>query len=221
MMRKLLVLLAAIVPALAVTAAIAAFPAAAVQEQPAPTPYPEGGPGVSGVTRAAVTIADTMFSPHAIVVATGATITWTNEDASAHTVTSLEGWFESGELAAGATFSWLADRPGTFRYYCDIHPQMEGVIIVLPGGAVAPPCSTASRWRMSTATVAAAATVPTREGDGRCPHPRTPDRQRRGVLRHYQVRSPRHGDAGVGAGGHVRRGNLGDGGLHAQRGGRR
>jgi plastocyanin len=95
-------------------------------------------PGVSAVTGATVSIADMAFQPHTLVAATGATITWQNDDVAAHTVTSSEGWFDSGQLAAGQRFSHQFDQPGTFRYLCNNHPQMEGVVIVLPGGAVAP-----------------------------------------------------------------------------------
>lgn len=93
---------------------------------------------VSPATNATVTIANAAFAPHTVIVATGATITWRNDDTLPHAVHSLEGWFESGELAPGATFEWQANQPGTFRYRCALHPTMEGVIIVLPGGAIAP-----------------------------------------------------------------------------------
>ena len=94
--------------------------------------------GVSAVTEATVSIVNQAFQPHTLVVATGATITWQNNDAVAHTTTSTEGWFDSGQLAAGASFSHQFDKSGTFRYACSNHPSMEGVVIVLRGGAVAP-----------------------------------------------------------------------------------
>jgi nitrite reductase (NO-forming)/hydroxylamine reductase len=94
--------------------------------------------GVVAVTEATVTIANLAFQPHTIVVATGATVTWQNDDTVAHTVTSGEGWFDSGQLAAGEGFSHQFSKPGTFRYGCTNHPSMEGVVIVMPGGAVAP-----------------------------------------------------------------------------------
>lgn len=93
---------------------------------------------VSPATNVAITIANMAFAPHTVVVATGATITWRNDDGVPHAIHSLQGWFESGELAPGASFEWQANQPGTFRYRCSLHPIMEGVIIVLPGGAIAP-----------------------------------------------------------------------------------
>jgi nitrite reductase (NO-forming)/hydroxylamine reductase len=104
----------------------------AIAQDAAPTP------ATSPATSMTVTIANLAFTPHTIVVATGATITWKNDDNVAHTVHSHEGWFDSGEIAPGGTFVWQPNQPGTFRYNCGIHPTMEGVILVLPGGAVAP-----------------------------------------------------------------------------------
>ncbi len=103
-----------------------------------PTAAPETAPGVTAATEAMVTIANQAFQPHTVIVATGATITWQNEDGVAHTVTSSEGWFDSGQLAAGESVTHQFGEPGTFRYQCTNHPSMEGVVIVLPGGAVAP-----------------------------------------------------------------------------------
>ena len=95
-------------------------------------------PGVSAVTEATVAIADEAFQPHTLVVATGATVTWQNDDALAHTITSREGWFDSGQLAAGESFVHQFDEPGSFQYVCNNHAGMEGVVVVLSGGAVAP-----------------------------------------------------------------------------------
>jgi nitrite reductase (NO-forming)/hydroxylamine reductase len=118
------------------------FLAACGSAEPTPPPLPTeaagAAPGISAVTEATVSIASMAFQPHTLIVATGATVTWQNEDGVAHTVTSGEGWFDSGQLAAGEAFTHQFDQPGTFRYQCNNHPQMEGVVIVLPGGAVAP-----------------------------------------------------------------------------------
>lgn len=94
--------------------------------------------GASLATELTVNIENMAFAPHTVIVATGANITWQNNGDTVHTVHSHEGWFESGDLEPGDSFVWQADQPGTFRYNCQIHPEMEGVVIVLPGGAVAP-----------------------------------------------------------------------------------
>ena len=141
-MRQInLILVAAILVILAGVMAACDMPTPLTPE---PTQTPGGADGaVSAVgavaaTEARVVIANQAFDPHAIIVATGATITWENQDTVNHTITSSEGWFDSGQVSSGDTFTWQANKAGTFRYHCDNHPQMEGVIIVLEGGAVAP-----------------------------------------------------------------------------------
>ncbi|HSJ53305.1 MAG TPA: cupredoxin domain-containing protein, partial [Anaerolineae bacterium] len=119
--------------ALLLAACGSAGPAATPQAEPEATTL-----GVAAATEATVTVADGSFQPHTLVVATGATITWQNDDEATHVLTSDEGWFESDELAAGERFVRQFDEPGTFRYRCSTHPNMEGVVIVLPGGAVTP-----------------------------------------------------------------------------------
>lgn len=111
---------------------------------PAPSPGPASvSPGatvwaITGATEATVVIADMTFQPHMVIVATGATVTWKNEDEVIHTVSSGEGWFDSGPISARGRFSHQFEKPGTYRYRCLNHPGMEGVVIVLPGGAIAP-----------------------------------------------------------------------------------
>jgi manganese oxidase len=83
-----------------------------------------------------VTMQNTAFSPAAMTVAAGTTVTWTNNDNMAHTVTSgapgaPDGMFDSGTLAAGGTFHFTFATKGTFQYYCTIHaPGMKGTITV-------------------------------------------------------------------------------------------
>jgi nitrite reductase (NO-forming)/hydroxylamine reductase len=94
--------------------------------------------GVAAVTEATIVIGKQAFQPHTLIAATGATVTWQNDDSVAHTITSGSGWFDSGQLSPGDSFVHQFDKPGTYRYQCTNHPAMEGVIVVLPGGAVAP-----------------------------------------------------------------------------------
>jgi len=61
----------------------------------------------------------------------GTTVTWTNKDAVAHTVTSDDGTsFNSGNLANGQTLSFTFNTPGSWTYHCAIHPSMKGTITV-------------------------------------------------------------------------------------------
>lgn len=81
-------------------------------------------------TANAVTIEAFAFSPERIEVAPGQKVTWTNRDPADHTATDEAGSFDSGTMAAGATFSASFDRPGEFRYICALHPGMRGVVVV-------------------------------------------------------------------------------------------
>ncbi len=118
-------------------AEVASLPApAAANATTVPVRQPVA-PAAGGITQTEIKIANSAFAPHTLVVATGATITWKNADSANHTITSAEGWFDSGQIAPGGEFTWQAKEPGAFAYHCNNHPGMEGVIIVQPGGAVA------------------------------------------------------------------------------------
>lgn len=80
-----------------------ATPAKIAATKPA-TP-PDLAPAAVAVTEAVVSIAGMAFQPHSLIVATGANVTWQNDDTAAHTVSSIEGWLDSGQLAAGDSFS--------------------------------------------------------------------------------------------------------------------
>ncbi len=76
------------------------------------------------------------WDPADITVDVGATVTWTNDDTAAHTVTSgsaadgPDGVFDSSLFMAGAEFSWTFDTEGTYPYFCMVHPWMAGTVIV-------------------------------------------------------------------------------------------
>ena len=79
------------------------------------------------------------FVPDTLTVSKGTTVTWTNGDSTLHTVTSgspesgnsgTGTEFDSSYLAAGKTFQHQFSIPGTFDYYCTLHPYMKGKVIV-------------------------------------------------------------------------------------------
>jgi plastocyanin len=78
----------------------------------------------------AVTIQNFAFGPASLSVATGTTVTWTNNDTAPHTATADDGSFDSKSIAPGATFSQAFDTAGTFAYHCSIHPNMTATIEV-------------------------------------------------------------------------------------------
>jgi plastocyanin len=70
------------------------------------------------------------FQPEVLKVKVGARVTWTNDDAVAHTVTADTNSFASGNLQPGGSFSFTFTRPGTYAYHCSIHPSMHGSVVV-------------------------------------------------------------------------------------------
>jgi plastocyanin len=92
------------------------------------------GPASAQAT-AAVIVQDTTFNPQTLTVPAGTTVTWTNADQAAHTVTADDGSFDTGFFAAGQTVSLTFATPGTYPYYCIPHGApggrgMAGVIVV-------------------------------------------------------------------------------------------
>lgn len=99
---------------------------------------------VAAAAANAVTLKLIAFKPEKLSVKAGAAVTWTNEDASEHTVTSGEvkqggagvstvpdAKFDSGNLKQQAVFTFTFKTPGTYAYYCKIHPAtMRGEITV-------------------------------------------------------------------------------------------
>lgn len=77
-----------------------------------------------------VDISDFAFVPETLEVPVGTRVTWTNSDSVAHTVSSRDALFDSGNFSGGSTFSYTFDQSGTFEYYCKIHPFMTARIIV-------------------------------------------------------------------------------------------
>jgi plastocyanin len=70
------------------------------------------------------------FSPAAATVPAGMTVTWTNRDDVPHNVVSTEKKFVSAVLDTDQQFSYRFDVPGTYPYYCSLHPRMTGRIVV-------------------------------------------------------------------------------------------
>ena len=78
----------------------------------------------------AVGIKDFKFSPPSLTVPAGTTVTWTNNDERRHTVTSTTGAFGSMQLNSGDTFAQTFTQPGTYQYFCSVHPRMQAAVIV-------------------------------------------------------------------------------------------
>lgn len=89
-------------------------------------------PRAHAATDPGVTISDFKFTASTVTVHAGQTITWTNDGPSSHTATANDGSFNTGILNKGASASHTFTQPGTYTYFCQIHPFMHGTVIVLP-----------------------------------------------------------------------------------------
>ena len=70
------------------------------------------------------------FGPKSVMVAPGTKVVWTNGDDIPHTVASTDKVFRSKALDTGDSFSFAFTKPGTYAYFCSIHPEMTGEIVV-------------------------------------------------------------------------------------------
>lgn len=97
---------------------------------PAAAPASPAAASASPAAADAVTIQDFAFAPATLTVKSGATVTWTNNDASMHSVKWDDGTSGSAPLATGATYTRTFATPGTYSYVCGIHSSMKGTIVV-------------------------------------------------------------------------------------------
>ncbi|NWG38238.1 multicopper oxidase domain-containing protein [Nitrososphaera sp.] len=88
-------------------------------------------PGTVSIPEGAAADTDLTFAPAEISVGAGETVTWVNDDSTLHTVDSRqEGLFSSGMLSPKRTFEHTFAEPGTYEYYCSLHPWMTGTVSV-------------------------------------------------------------------------------------------
>jgi plastocyanin len=72
------------------------------------------------------------FNPAQLTVKAGATVTWHNKDDIPHAVASKTRLFKSKALDTDDDFSFTFAEPGTYEYFCSLHPHMTGVVVVEP-----------------------------------------------------------------------------------------
>jgi len=70
------------------------------------------------------------FSPATLEIKAGSTVTWTNADDIPHTVVSNDKVFKSKVLDTDQKFSFTFDKPGTYPYFCSLHPKMTAKVVV-------------------------------------------------------------------------------------------
>lgn len=98
-----------------------AAPAAAPAEPAAPA---------EAIETASVDISQMRFSAPTVTIKAGGTVTWTNREGAPHTVTATDGSFGSSQLTSGDSFSHTFDEPGTYTYFCKVHPMMKATVVV-------------------------------------------------------------------------------------------
>jgi plastocyanin len=105
-------------------------PTAAKPRSPVPAAR-TAKPRIVARAAAADTIADFAFSPPAITVTAGESVSWHNDGPSQHSATADDHSFDTGVLSKGESGSHTFDRAGTFSYFCTVHPNMKGTVRVL------------------------------------------------------------------------------------------
>ena len=78
-----------------------------------------------------IEIKDFAFNPQTLTVKSGEKVTWINRDEEPHTIVSVEKQFKkSTALDTEQEFTITAGAPGTYTYFCSVHPKMTGTIVV-------------------------------------------------------------------------------------------
>ncbi|HMI71006.1 MAG TPA: plastocyanin/azurin family copper-binding protein [Solirubrobacteraceae bacterium] len=97
-----------------------------------------GGGGSTSTSAAAssgggvtIKMQNIQFAPKDTTVKVGQKVTWTNDDSTDHNVTADSGAdFKSKDFGKGSTFEFTADKAGTIKYECTLHPGMTGTLNV-------------------------------------------------------------------------------------------
>jgi plastocyanin len=77
-----------------------------------------------------VSIDNFSFTPMDMTIPAGSQVTWINKDDVPHTVVSVDHQFKSRALDTDEKFSFTFQNPGTYEYFCSVHPKMTGKIVV-------------------------------------------------------------------------------------------
>ena len=114
----------------------------------APAPAPPPPPAAPG----SANIFDFGYNPSSITVQAGASVTFTNTGVAPHTVTARDGTFDSSILNSGQTWTGTFSTPGTYPFFCTLHPDMVGTLVVTDASGAAPPPADSSSPTDPTST---------------------------------------------------------------------
>ena len=87
-------------------------------------------PARAEAEQATVKIDNFTFDPEQLSVKTGTTVTWINEDDIPHTVVATGKAFRSKALDTDDKFSFTFTAPGSYEYFCSLHPHMTATVTV-------------------------------------------------------------------------------------------
>lgn len=92
---------------------------------------PVGPPGAAAKPKTRTVVLRGMnFLPATVTVNVGDTVIWKNEDVVPHTATARNKSFDSGNIDPGGSWSYVANKKGTFPYVCAYHPNSRGRLVV-------------------------------------------------------------------------------------------
>ncbi len=97
-----------------------------------PSPLPSPVPSPLLPAAATVHIKDFAFNPTPLRIHPGDRVTFVNDDDDAHTATATDRSFDSEGLDGHAVWQHVFSKPGTYTYFCQLHPYMKALIIVAP-----------------------------------------------------------------------------------------
>ncbi len=80
---------------------------------------------------AVVHIQNYAYHAASVTVHAGDSVEFINDDGDAHTVTSSDKSFDSGGLDTHETWSHTFTKPGTYTYFCALHPYMKATVVVV------------------------------------------------------------------------------------------
>lgn len=108
-------------------------PPASEETTPEETESTESEPAPSGEASKSekVDIIEFTYQPDPVVVQAGGKVIWQNQDAAPHTATADDESWDTGTIEKGKIGSETFKEPGTFAYYCEIHPDMRGTVEVV------------------------------------------------------------------------------------------
>ena len=88
---------------------------------------------LSGTAHAAektIDIRNYVFTPVAVTIHPGDSVTWINHDEVPHTIADKDKGYRSAALDTGDKFTHVFTKPGSYTYFCTLHPQMTGTVVV-------------------------------------------------------------------------------------------